>query len=144
LRRPFFAGFTADAKAALLAYSWPGNVRELKNAIERSVYRSETVDQPIGRILFDPFASPYSPAPAEEPPSEVAETAPAPSAQEHAVPADFRGAVANFERQVLRRALERAQFKQTVAAKLLGLSYHQFRSLLRKHGLAKQAADNDD
>jgi psp operon transcriptional activator len=144
LRRPFFAGFTADAKAALLAYSWPGNVRELKNAIERSVYRSETVDQPIGRILFDPFASPYSPTPAEEPPSEVAETAPTPSVQEHAVPADFRGAVANFERQVLRRALERAQFKQTVAAKLLGLSYHQFRSLLRKHGLAKQAADNDD
>jgi psp operon transcriptional activator len=50
--------------------------------------------------------------------------------------------VANFERQVLRRALERAQFKQTVAAKVLGLSYHQFRSLLRKHGLAKQGADN--
>ena len=56
----------------------------------------------------------------------------------------IRGAVASFERQVLRRALERAQFKQTVAAKLLGLSYHQFRSLLRKHGLAKQASENGD
>ena len=41
LRRPFFPGFTADAKAALLAYAWPGNVRELKNAIERSVYRAD-------------------------------------------------------------------------------------------------------
>jgi psp operon transcriptional activator len=61
---------------------------------------------------------------------------------EPGVPTDFRAAVANFERQVLRRALERAQFKQTVAAKVLGLSYHQFRSLLRKHGLAKQGADN--
>ena len=143
LRRPFFPGFTADAKAALLAYAWPGNVRELKNAIERSVYRAETPDQPIGRILFDPFASPYNPAP-EEPPSEPAESVPTTSSPEQPVPGDFRGAVANFERQVLRRALERAQFKQTVAAKLLGLSYHQFRSLLRKHGLAKQAADNDD
>ena len=141
LRRPFFPGFTADAKAALLAYAWPGNVRELKNAIERSVYRADAPDQPIGRILFDPFASPFAPTPTE--PSEPVESAPA-ATSEHPVPADFRAAVANFERQVLRRALERAQFKQTVAAKLLGLSYHQFRSLLRKHGLAKQAADNDE
>jgi len=144
LRRAFFPGFTADAKAALLAYPWPGNVRELKNAIERSVYRAETPDQPIGVILFDPFASPYNPAPADEPPPESAEPAPAATASEQTVPADFRGAVASFERQVLRRALERAQFKQTVAAKLLGLSYHQFRSLLRKHGLAKQASENGD
>jgi psp operon transcriptional activator len=145
LRRPFFPGFTADAKAALLGYGWPGNVRELKNAIERSVYRSETPDQPIAEILFDPFASPYNPAPPPEaapegPPLQAAVTLVA----EHAVPADFRAAVAAFERQVLRRALERAQFKQTVAAKVLGLSYHQFRSLLRKHGLAKQGGENGD
>jgi NtrC-family two-component system response regulator AlgB len=31
------AGFTEDAKAALLRYPWPGNVRELRNAIERGV-----------------------------------------------------------------------------------------------------------
>jgi psp operon transcriptional activator len=60
------------------------------------------------------------------------------------VPADFRSAVADFERQVLRRALERAQFKQTVAAKLLGLSYHQLRSLLRKHALAKQESGDGE
>jgi psp operon transcriptional activator len=145
LRRPFFPGFTADAKAALLGYGWPGNVRELKNAIERSVYRSETADQPIAEILFDPFASPYNPAPPPDEPLGTAAAQASPGfAAEHAVPSDFRAAVADFERQVLRRALERAQFKQTVAAKVLGLSYHQFRSLLRKHGLAKQGADNGD
>ena len=48
LRRPFFPGFTADAKAALLGYDWPGNVRELKNAIERSVYRTD-VARPADR-----------------------------------------------------------------------------------------------
>jgi psp operon transcriptional activator len=145
LRRPFFPGFTAEAKAALLGYSWPGNVRELKNAVERSVYRAEAPDQPIGEILFDPFASPYSPAMPVEPPIPEA-PAPAARAPLHdvALPSDFRAAVSDYERQVLRRALERAQFKQTVAAKLLGLSYHQFRSLLRKHGLAKQSGDNDD
>jgi psp operon transcriptional activator len=147
LRRSFFPGFTADAKAALLGYAWPGNVRELKNAVERSVYRAEAPEQPIATILFDPFASPYSPSqPAE--PTEDETSAPtraaAPIAADTTVPSDFRAAVADFERQVLRRALERAQFKQTVAAKLLGLSYHQFRSLLRKHGLAKQSAENSD
>jgi psp operon transcriptional activator len=146
LRRPFFPGFTADAKAALLGYGWPGNVRELKNAIERSVYRSETPDQPIAEILFDPFASPYNPPPPREATAEPpAQGAPAILGMaDHAVPTDFRAAVADFEKHVLRRALERAQFKQTVAAKVLGLSYHQFRSLLRKHGLAKQAAENGD
>ena len=144
LRRAFFPGFTADAKASLLSYRWPGNVRELKNAVERSVYRAETPDQPISTILFDPFASPYNPAPPQE---FVEERLPAAAALSPAlaeVPADFRAAVADFERQLLRRALERAQFKQTVAAKILGLSYHQFRSLLRKHGLAKQVLDDGD
>lgn len=147
LRRQFFPGFTADAKAALLGYAWPGNVRELKNAIERSVYRSETPDQPINEILFDPFASPFNPAPppqAEQDDEQQESTALTSAPASLGVPADFRAAVANFERQVLRRALERAQFKQTVAAKILGLSYHQFRSLLRKHGLAKQGLENGD
>ena len=44
---------------------------------------------------------------------------------------------------MLKRALERAQFKQTTAAKLLGLSYHQLRSLLRKHSLTKSNGDAD-
>jgi psp operon transcriptional activator len=145
LRRSFFPGFTADAKAALLGYAWPGNVRELKNAIERSVYRAELPDQPINEILFDPFASPYNPAPAPEPVDERSHAEVVPIAPpDQSVPSDFRAAVAAFERQVLRRALERAQFKQTVAAKILGLSYHQFRSLLRKHGLAKQTPENGD
>jgi psp operon transcriptional activator len=146
LRRSFFPGFTADAKAALLGYAWPGNVRELKNAVERSVYRTEAADQPISNILFDPFASPYSPAPPPiEPPTQRAQASDTPvSLPDHGVPTDFRAAVADFEKSVLRRALERAQFKQTVAAKVLSLSYHQFRSLLRKHGLAKQGTENGD
>jgi psp operon transcriptional activator len=144
LRRPFFPGFTADAKAALLGYAWPGNVRELKNAVERSVYRTDEPEQPIHEILFDPFASPYSLAVSSAPlPSP--ETAPQTQMPANPdVPADFRSAVADFERQVLRRALERAQFKQTVAAKLLGLSYHQLRSLLRKHALAKQESGDGE
>jgi psp operon transcriptional activator len=146
LRGAFFPGFTADATAALLAYPWPGNVRELKNAIERSVYRADSPEQPIDKILFDPFASPFSLV-ADEPPAAAEESTAAttsPAAEPLEVPSDFRSAVAEFEQQVLKRALERSQFKQTVAAKLLGLSYHQLRSLLRKHGLVKQGAEQGD
>jgi psp operon transcriptional activator len=144
LKRPFFPGFTSDAKAALLGYAWPGNVRELKNAVERSVYRTDDPAKPIDEILFDPFASPYALAPPRESAAQVEpRAAAAAAANDHEVPSDFRSAVTSFECNVLRRALERAQFKQTTAAKLLGLSYHQLRSLLRKHGLAKPGAGDE-
>jgi psp operon transcriptional activator len=144
LRRPFFPGFTASAKAALLGYAWPGNVRELKNAIERSVYRAEEPDQPIDTILFDPFASPYNPTPPPAPLAPIERSASTAPVDDDVLPRDFRSAVSAFEQQLLQRALQRAQFKQTLAAKLLGLSYHQLRSLLRKYGLAKAGADSGE
>ena len=119
-------------------------MRELKNAVERCVYRTDEADKPIARILFDPFASPYAPAPAPFPAREEALEATSEQVSEQEIPGDFRSAVAAFEQRVLRRALERAQFKQTTAAKLLGLSYHQLRSLLRKHALAKSANGDAD
>ena len=148
LKRSFFPGFTPDAKAALLGYRWPGNVRELKNAIERSVYRAPEPDKPIDQILFDPFASPFSLATLQPEPASAAVAQPHPAVvtplRDHELPDDFREAVAEFEQQLLRRALERAQFKQTTAAKLLGLSYHQLRSLLRKHALTKSSDTETD
>ncbi|WP_194755748.1 phage shock protein operon transcriptional activator [Aliidiomarina indica] len=56
-----FAGFTQQAKDALLDYAWPGNVRELKNVIERSLYRLNSAQLPLHDIIFDPFASPWRP-----------------------------------------------------------------------------------
>ena len=151
LKRPFFPGFSPDAQAALLAYEWPGNVRELKNAVERSVYRSDDPESPIEVVLFDPFASPYAPAPppptASSAKDENGDNATKPTTVPRVsepLPSNFREAVASFEQELLQRALERAQFKQTTAAKLLGLSYHQLRSLLRKYGLSKQGSADED
>ena len=69
------------------------------------------------------------------PPSE----SPAPTLP---LPGNFRAAVHAYEHDILNLALERAQFKQTVAAELLGLSYHQFRGLLKKHALPERQSPN--
>ncbi|HEY5665764.1 MAG TPA: phage shock protein operon transcriptional activator [Gammaproteobacteria bacterium] len=150
LRRPFFAGFTESAMAELKAHPWPGNVRELKNTVERSIYREEDPDQPIDALFFDPFASPFAPSEghpaavtlasgsqaASPPPDSLPSVAATPNPKLE-LPIDFRETVGEFEQQLLEAALERAQFKQTAAAELLGLSYHQLRGLLKKYGLPK-------
>ena len=113
-------------------------MRELKNAIERSVYRAAESDKPIGQILFDPFVSPFSLASVQDAPAAVSGALPqtvVTPLRDHELPDDFRQAVAEFEQQLLRRALERAQFKQTTAAKLLGL---------RKHALTKSSDAESD
>lgn len=147
LQRDFFPGFSPEASAALLAYDWPGNVRELKNTVERSVYRAENPEEPIREIIFDPFRSPFGPlreSPASSAPSgDIAadattrETGGVPNTDDNGLswPLDFRAEVAAFERKTLEQALERSMYKQTVAARLLGLSYHQLRGLLKKHDL---------
>jgi psp operon transcriptional activator len=136
LKRPFFPGFDAGAEAALLRHSWPGNVRELRNAVERSVYRAANPDAPLAEILFDPFAPPFREE-GREPPSMAPRSSEV--TNDISVPDDFKAAVATFEQQLLRRALERAQFNQRVTAELLGLTYHQLRGLVRKYGEALTA-----
>jgi psp operon transcriptional activator len=116
--------FTKGAVVALESYSWPGNVRELKNVVERAVYRS---DSPLlGDIVFNPFG----------PPESVAK-----KAKEERKPflpgggrKPFRAAVEEFELRLLSEALEEARYNQRKAAGILGLTYHQFRGMLRKYG----------
>lgn len=136
LRRAVFRGFSAQASAALLAHDWPGNVRELKNAVERSVYRTDDPDKEIVEILFDPFASPFAPtqpAPTRAPKADAPELKSVPKLNR--LPRDFRAAVDEYEKNILLQTLERAQYKQTTAAEMLNLSYHQLRGLLKKHEL---------
>ncbi|WP_281300380.1 MULTISPECIES: phage shock protein operon transcriptional activator [unclassified Iodidimonas] len=140
-----FPGFTQSARDRLLAYPWPGNVRELKNLVERAVYRWSTPDQPIDRLQFDPFASPYRPA-AMLPEDVLKPSAPAPLQSEEKdegqavqkpldLPYDYRQAVADHERILLHDALRRCKFNQRETAQKLGLSYDQLRHAAKKHGL---------
>lgn len=138
LGRELFAGFTESACAALIRYPWPGNVRELKNVVERSVHRAPAGD-PVDAIVFDPFASAYRPPAATDADADAdAEDATqAPSARSIPLPCDIKSEAARLEVDLIKRALAEARYNQTEAAPLLGLSYHQLRALLRKHGMVK-------
>jgi psp operon transcriptional activator len=139
-------GFSSRAQDRLASYSWPGNVRELRNVVERAVYRWETPDEPVDTIQFDPFESPWRPqGGANAPlPELAAPPAPAPAANDlAAMPApydpdscaDFRLAVAEYEKAILAAALERCRWNQRAAATALSLSYDQLRHALKRHQL---------
>ncbi|WP_147093527.1 phage shock protein operon transcriptional activator [Swaminathania salitolerans] len=52
----------------------------------------------------------------------------------------FAGAIRAHERSLLEYALREARFNQKEAARILSLTYYQFRHLLRQHGLAEKSA----
>ncbi len=127
-------GFSRKAVSMLERHPWKGNVRELKNVIERAVYQTD--GGPIDQIVFDPFVSPYPFEPMGRA-VEADEATPATPAAAADKPTDtnltFQESVRRHERDLLGSALERARFNQRRAAELLGLTYDQFRGLLRKH-----------
>jgi psp operon transcriptional activator len=60
------------------------------------------------------------------------------------LPVDLKQAVRAVERAYLDDALAQARYNQRAAARLVGLSYHQFRACLRKHKLAAARAAEKD
>ena len=118
-------GFAPEAMTALCAYSWPGNVRELENVVERSValesnYRIEFSTLP--QHLRD--GRPATPRPGDP----VGDTGAGFNLERH---------LQDIERSHLERALDRAGGVQTRAADVLGLSFRQFRYLMKKHAIKR-------
>ncbi len=131
-------GFSDTAMRALEEHQWPGNVRELRNVIERAVYRWDDWTQPVGHVQFDPFDSPWKPAPM---PAAQAENAPAPAPPQRAdldAITDLRAAVDAHEKAIVEHHLGRNRYNQRQTAKALGLSYDQLRHCMKKHGLGER------
>jgi len=120
--------FTAAAVTALERYPWPGNIRELKNVVERAVYRTDP-GAPVSEIVFDPFRAPWEPSPPAGPSQKSAHRQGA-AIRRNGV--GYKEALAGFQRQMLEDALHQARFNQKRAARILGLTYDQFRGLYRK------------
>jgi len=100
--------FSDRAIEKLMKYPWPGNVRELKNVVERA---ATLVEEDVVELRHLELRSP---------PGKGA----AGSFTEH---------IQEVERSLILDALERADYSQTRAAKLLGISYDQFRHYYRKY-----------
>ncbi len=118
--------FSAEAMESLKRHDWPGNIRELKNVVERAVYRAHTPK--ITEVVFDPFppAGHRKTKTTPKPPS-------AKDGLEDLWTLPLRDAVLSLEIRRLRRALDQERYNQKRAARSLGLTYHQFRGLFRKH-----------
>ncbi len=142
LGRELFAGFAPEAMAVLRGHDWPGNVRELRNAVERSVYRMEHPTRPLSTIVLDPFpatapnaAAHGTPAASAAPAPAMAEAAPGSGPESDGPPGDFTARTRAYEARLLGEALEASRFNQRNAARMLGLTYYQFRHHLKVHGL---------
>jgi two-component system response regulator PilR (NtrC family) len=115
------------AMACLRSYSWPGNVRELENAIERAVALERTPavlpdSLPEAVRAASGITSPATPVqPAEE--------------RKLAGGFDLEQHVQGIEREYIMEALRRSNGVKKNAAELLGLSFRQFRYLLKKYNI---------
>jgi two-component system response regulator PilR (NtrC family) len=108
--------------ATLKGYDWPGNVRELENAMERAVALEPTatiLPESLPETLLAPRGAPLA----------AAEAAPLlPDGN-----FDLEAHVARVEREYLNQALKEAHGVKTRAAERLGLTFRQFRYLLKKY-----------
>ena len=136
-------GFSTAASTRLLSYNWPGNVRELRNVVERAVYRWGDAHAPVDEIQFDPFESPWVPIPLQQNSSTQQMLVPqqpmleirSPSPFDPGSCADFRLAIAEYEKAILAAALDKCRWNQRAAAAALQLSYDQLRHALKRHDL---------
>ncbi len=112
-------GVSPDALAILERYHWPGNIRELENVIERAMVlgSGETIE--ADALPPNVFHRRDLQEPALEMPSAGL---------------DLEAALDALEYRYIQMALDRTAGVQTKAAKLLGLSFRQFRYKVQKHG----------
>lgn len=151
-----FSGFTPEALASLSEQNWRGNIRQLKSVVERSIGQAflvdETLSLPVGTLIIDPFDSPWRLTGGQLPPETEGFPAmsphrPAQNTTEKAIanvteeitppPTTFTERILAFERGLIDEAMTVSDHHQGKAADYLDLTYHQFRGLLRKHGLKK-------
>jgi two-component system NtrC family response regulator len=104
---------SADAVAAIDAYSWPGNVRELENRLKRAVIMADGKS-----VTADDLDLPGSTAAGE---AELA--------------LNLRAARESADRRAIRQALSRTENNISGAAKLLGISRPTLYDLIKQYQL---------
>src|SRR5262245_19625240 len=108
---------TDAAMEKLMAYHWPGNVRELENVIERSL-----VMAPGPKLDADDIKLENAPRPR-----------PQSDSSSHFLPEGMT--LDQYEQELIREALKRADGNKSQAARLLGLTRNALRYRLTQMGL---------
>src|SRR5436190_1674939 len=109
--------FTAAAKKRLLSHSWPGNVRELRNLMERLAYLSPDEQDKIDASDLEFIMSPQA----------------APGALSLDMP--LAEATREFQRQYLKRHIDRQRGNMTATADKLGLPRSNLYRKMKQLGL---------
>jgi transcriptional regulator with GAF, ATPase, and Fis domain len=116
------AGISREAQQALANYPWPGNVRELRNILERAAILADG-----GLIVAEHLGLAPLPRAVSPPTVNYRE---ADNRTPQAVP-DLR----SIEREMIVKALEKARYSKSDAAKALGLTRAQLYTRLKRHQL---------
>jgi two-component system, NtrC family, response regulator AtoC len=114
--RKFGGEITEAAVERLATYHWPGNVRELENVVERSILLAQGPRVEAGDIRIDTNQR----------------SRPAAS-NDHFLPEGM--SLDEYEQQIIREALKRADGNKSQAARLLGLTRNALRYRLTQMGL---------
>ena len=118
-------GLTPRARAHIMEYPWPGNVRELRNQLERIVllHDDDVVD-------VDHF--------------EVSNSLRPPDSDRFSVHLPEGGvSLADIEREVIERALDRFEGNVSQTARYLRISRQTLIYRMKKHDLRRTADDDD-
>jgi len=122
-KRPLLS-ISKDAMQALINYEWPGNVRELENIIERMVILTE------GDCIN-----------VDDLPEKIAKKVALSVEGTSLIPEEglsLSNAVNEYERQLILRALEKADWVKNRAAKLLKMNRTTLVEKIKKQGIEKE------
>jgi DNA-binding NtrC family response regulator len=124
--------FSPEAERQLLEYFWPGNVREMRNMLEQTVLLA-----PSDVIGTTQLALCPSLAPETRFERDFAHTTPPGVAMPKATGNADLADLAEMERTLVVKTLERTGWNVTKSAKLLGLSRDMMRYRIEKMGLQR-------
>ncbi len=113
-------GISHTAAAALMSHAWPGNVRELRNVVERAMVLEESERIQSSSLYIASNGAGLSRSavqPSEEP------------------DAPFQASLAEAEKNLVMKALQKASGNQTRAAVLLGITRDTLRYKMKKFSL---------
>jgi len=108
-------GYSVAAADMLLSHPWPGNVRELKNVVRRAALLAPGDLVETGQVHF--IARGEESVPGDQPVHSL------------------REAVHEFEKKIIRQALEKTGGNKSRVAELLKMSYPSLLSKVREYGL---------